>query len=118
MTIIGIDPHKSSITAVSVETTGKNLGTRRFTMNKGTGPDHLVTEQDSHNEPGDQTPSIGVSTNLTGRRAPPGPARLRNPNSRLWDRHHQNTPQTWAKPELNAHASNPCWSETPPSWKV
>lgn len=37
MTIIGIDPHKESITAVAVDPTGKNLGSRRFRMNKGTG---------------------------------------------------------------------------------
>lgn len=38
MTIIGIDPHKASLTAVAVDHHGRNLGTRRFTMNKGTGP--------------------------------------------------------------------------------
>jgi transposase len=36
-TIIGIDPHKSSLTAVAVDDRGAVLGTRRVTVNKGTG---------------------------------------------------------------------------------
>jgi hypothetical protein len=36
-TIIGIDPHKSSLTAVAVDDKGAVLGTRRVTVNKGTG---------------------------------------------------------------------------------
>jgi transposase len=36
-TIIGIDPHKSSLTAVAVDDKGTVLGTRRLTVNKGTG---------------------------------------------------------------------------------
>lgn len=36
-TIIGIDPHKSSLTAVAVDDKGAVLGTRRLTVNKGTG---------------------------------------------------------------------------------
>ncbi|MEX5258115.1 IS110 family transposase [Kocuria arenosa] len=38
MTIIGIDPHKSSLTAVALEVDGTASATRRFAVTKGTGP--------------------------------------------------------------------------------
>lgn len=41
MTIIGIDPHKSSLTAVAVNADGHPVGCRRFVVNKGTGPSLL-----------------------------------------------------------------------------
>jgi hypothetical protein len=34
--IIGIDPHKSSLTAVAIDNSGTNLATRRFIVNAGT----------------------------------------------------------------------------------
>jgi transposase len=34
--IIGIDPHKSSLTAVAIDDTGTTLTTRRFVVNAGT----------------------------------------------------------------------------------
>lgn len=36
MIIIGIDPHKSSITAAAVDDSGRELGVRRFVVNAGT----------------------------------------------------------------------------------
>ncbi|RZU75094.1 transposase [Micromonospora kangleipakensis] len=36
MITIGIDPHKSSLTAVAVDATGQQLAARRFTVNAGT----------------------------------------------------------------------------------
>ena len=36
MVIIGIDPHKSSLTAVAIDNSGTNLATRRFVVNAGT----------------------------------------------------------------------------------
>src|SRR4051812_25925064 len=33
---IGIDPHKSALTAVALDPTGHQLGARRFTVNAGT----------------------------------------------------------------------------------
>lgn len=38
MTIIGIDPHKSSLTAVALTADGSVTATRRFAVTKGTGP--------------------------------------------------------------------------------
>lgn len=38
MTVIGIDPHKSSLTAAALEADGTTNATRRFAVNKGTGP--------------------------------------------------------------------------------
>ena len=36
MVIIGIDPHKASLTAVAIDDSGTNLATRRFIVNAGT----------------------------------------------------------------------------------
>jgi transposase len=38
MTVIGIDPHKSSLTAAALATDGTARATRRFAVTKGTGP--------------------------------------------------------------------------------
>ncbi|MFF0905393.1 UNVERIFIED_CONTAM: IS110 family transposase [Kocuria sp. CPCC 205316] len=38
MTVIGIDPHKSSLTAAALAADGTASATRRFAVNKGTGP--------------------------------------------------------------------------------
>ena len=37
MLIIGIDPHKSSLTAVAIDNSGTNLATRRFIGSSGNG---------------------------------------------------------------------------------
>jgi transposase len=34
--VIGIDPHKSSLTAVAVDLTAAQVGSRRFVVNAGT----------------------------------------------------------------------------------
>lgn len=38
MTVVGIDPHKSSLTVAALEADGTASATRRFAVNKGTGP--------------------------------------------------------------------------------